>query len=239
MTSATEYDASNDQRAALLGNLLDTLSPTVLADPNLPDILARLIDEQLPTNGQGPGVATADAGLSDLMGLNERRRRRSAPTRFSQASTTTTTRSRANGSSGRPTCTTCPARPPRGVRGDAETAGALSGGAHPAIPMGREPSGSTGSTSNGRAPLFGPERAAAVQASPRLRRPAPDRTPGPTRSSTRCSPLHRWRRPNSGGTSAWSDVIRDRATDPSSRSVAVVRRAILDLRNNLKNSSYG
>ena len=70
MTSATEYDASNDQRAALLENLLDTLSPTVLADPNLPDILARMIDEQLPGNGQGPVVQAADAGMSDLMGLN-------------------------------------------------------------------------------------------------------------------------------------------------------------------------
>ena len=36
-----------------------------------------------------------------------------------------------------------------------------------------------------------------------------------------------------------SDVIRPRATDPSLGSVAVVRRAGLDLRNNLKSASYG
>lgn len=36
-----------------------------------------------------------------------------------------------------------------------------------------------------------------------------------------------------------SEVIRDRATDPAFGSIAIVRRAGLDLRNNLKNSSYG
>lgn len=36
-----------------------------------------------------------------------------------------------------------------------------------------------------------------------------------------------------------SDVIRDRANDPSFGSISVVRRAGLDLRNNLKDASYG
>ena len=36
-----------------------------------------------------------------------------------------------------------------------------------------------------------------------------------------------------------SEVIRERATDPSFGSIAIVRRAGLNLRNNLKNSSYG
>jgi len=36
-----------------------------------------------------------------------------------------------------------------------------------------------------------------------------------------------------------SDVIRERANDPSFGSIAVVRRAGLDLRNNLKEASYG
>lgn len=36
-----------------------------------------------------------------------------------------------------------------------------------------------------------------------------------------------------------SEVIRERATDPTFGSIAVVRRTGLDLRNNLKNSSYG
>jgi hypothetical protein len=36
-----------------------------------------------------------------------------------------------------------------------------------------------------------------------------------------------------------SEVIRERATDPTFGSIAVVRRAALDLRNNLKNSSHG
>jgi hypothetical protein len=36
-----------------------------------------------------------------------------------------------------------------------------------------------------------------------------------------------------------SDVIRQRAADPSFGSIAVVRRAALDLRNNLKGASYG
>lgn len=36
-----------------------------------------------------------------------------------------------------------------------------------------------------------------------------------------------------------SEVIRERANDPSYGSIAIVRRTALDLRNNLKNSSYG
>jgi hypothetical protein len=36
-----------------------------------------------------------------------------------------------------------------------------------------------------------------------------------------------------------SEVIRERAHDPTFGSIAIVRRAALDLRNNLKNSSYG
>lgn len=36
-----------------------------------------------------------------------------------------------------------------------------------------------------------------------------------------------------------SDVVRDRAHDPSFGSIAMVRRAGLDLRNNLKHTSYG
>jgi hypothetical protein len=36
-----------------------------------------------------------------------------------------------------------------------------------------------------------------------------------------------------------SEVIRQNATDPTFGSIAIVRRAGLDLRNNLKNSSYG
>lgn len=36
-----------------------------------------------------------------------------------------------------------------------------------------------------------------------------------------------------------SEVIRERANDPTFGSVAIVRRSGLDLRNNLKNSSYG
>src|SRR5439155_21474615 len=36
-----------------------------------------------------------------------------------------------------------------------------------------------------------------------------------------------------------SEVIRERATDPTFGSIAIVRRAALDLRNNVKNSSYG
>lgn len=36
-----------------------------------------------------------------------------------------------------------------------------------------------------------------------------------------------------------SEVIRERATDPTFGSIAIVRRSGLDLRNNLKNSSYG
>lgn len=36
-----------------------------------------------------------------------------------------------------------------------------------------------------------------------------------------------------------SEVMRERANDPTFGSIAIVRRAALDLRNNIKNSSYG
>src|SRR3989440_10597354 len=36
-----------------------------------------------------------------------------------------------------------------------------------------------------------------------------------------------------------TEAIRERATDPTFGSLAIVRRAGLDLRNNMKNSTYG
>ena len=47
MTTTTAYDSLKDQRAKLIDSVLTLLGPEALSDPNLPDVLGRLIDQRL------------------------------------------------------------------------------------------------------------------------------------------------------------------------------------------------
>src|ERR1700730_15292158 len=81
MTTTTAYDSSKDQRAKLIDSVLSMLGPEALSDPNLPDVLGRLIDQRLgpaptpvgatPPPGAPPGTTPADGGFADLIGIGD------------------------------------------------------------------------------------------------------------------------------------------------------------------------
>jgi len=76
MTTTAQYDSLKDQRAALIDSVLANLSPQTLADPNLAEIVSQLVDQKLAaTNGSGTGgpvtPPSADGGLADLVGLGD------------------------------------------------------------------------------------------------------------------------------------------------------------------------
>jgi hypothetical protein len=71
MTSATQYDNAKDNRAALIDSVLHGLGPDALADPNVGDLVNRLVDQKLAgakTAGSASPPPT-DGGLADLIGL--------------------------------------------------------------------------------------------------------------------------------------------------------------------------
>ena len=71
MTSTGQYDQWKDQRELIvISRYCSALSPDAMADPNMPETVQRLVDQQLaamaPPNGTRP---PADGGLADLIGL--------------------------------------------------------------------------------------------------------------------------------------------------------------------------
>ncbi|MBU7587367.1 MAG: hypothetical protein KAF91_31815 [Nostoc sp. TH1S01] len=73
MTKTSEYDKRNDQIAALLQEAIKNLGPELIANPELAEILNRKIDEQVneyyaTQNGK---ETPADGGLADLIGLGK------------------------------------------------------------------------------------------------------------------------------------------------------------------------
>jgi hypothetical protein len=71
MTTTAEYDNIKDQRAKIVDQVLAALSPQALADPDLGATVGRLVDQKLaagPTGAAGPPVPV-DGGLADLIGL--------------------------------------------------------------------------------------------------------------------------------------------------------------------------
>jgi hypothetical protein len=71
MPNTRDYDQRNDRVAALLQKTIEELGPDLVANPQLAEVLNRMVDEQLnkfdaAQNGKGvPG----DGGLADLIGL--------------------------------------------------------------------------------------------------------------------------------------------------------------------------
>ena len=73
MPKTKEYDQRNDQVAALLQNAIAQLGPELAANPQMAEVLNRMVDDQLrkydeSQNGKG---MPADGGLSDLIGLGK------------------------------------------------------------------------------------------------------------------------------------------------------------------------
>jgi hypothetical protein len=73
MPKTREYDQRNDRVAALLQNTIQQLGPELAANPQMAEVLNRMVDDQLrkydeSQNGKG---MPADGGLSDLIGLGK------------------------------------------------------------------------------------------------------------------------------------------------------------------------
>ena len=73
MPNKSDYDQRNDRIAALLQNSIEALGPDLVANPQLAEVLNRMVDDQVrkydaSQNGKNQ---TADGGLADLIGLGK------------------------------------------------------------------------------------------------------------------------------------------------------------------------
>ncbi|WP_068818584.1 hypothetical protein [Phormidesmis priestleyi] len=73
MPKTRDYDQRNDRVASLLQNTIEQLGPELAANPQMAEVLNRMVDDQLrkfdaSQNGKG---MPADGGLSDLIGLGK------------------------------------------------------------------------------------------------------------------------------------------------------------------------
>lgn len=68
-----EYDGLNDQVAVLLQETLQRLGPELIANPELAEVLNRMVDNQIQQlqTVQNRQTPPADGGLSDLIGLSK------------------------------------------------------------------------------------------------------------------------------------------------------------------------
>ena len=73
MPNTRDYDQRNDRVAALLQNTIQQLGPELAANPQMAEVLNRMVDDQLrkyDESQNGKGIP-ADGGLSDLIGLGK------------------------------------------------------------------------------------------------------------------------------------------------------------------------
>lgn len=240
MVRTSEYDKRNDQAAQLLQEAIKNLGPALVANPELAELLNRKIDDQLNEyyashNGKGTPV---DGGLSDLIGLGK-----DAPTDFGDTHIS------------------------RGVvdYDDEVKSDRILAAAdlyyiciHERLGVFRVMNklqelfraGTLRiSSGEGAYGLYRFDKHNILRYHMRDRLQAYSRVfgyardPGP---GARSNPQFHGLFSHFIGETAkyWrdkriSEVIREKATDPTFGSIAIVRRAGLDLRNNLKNSSYG
>ncbi len=261
MPSTSDLDGFKDQRAKLIEGVISALGPEALADPSLPDVVSRMVDQKLgasgassmngsgpsPGRGQVPGAQPgggqaqppADGGLADLIGLGA-----AAPTDFARAEmspgvvdyddTVTSERLMATAD------LYYQAMHERlGVfqvifkLQELFRAGSIRVSAGP---------GAFGLYRFDKHAILRYKRPERLQAYKRVLGYGPA---DPGRNARPNQEFHGLFTHFVGETAKFwrdkriSEVIRDRASDPSFGSIAIVRRAALDLRNNVKNSSYG
>jgi hypothetical protein len=241
MPKTIDYNTRPDQVAALLQNTIDLLGPDLVANPQLQEVVNRMVDDRIrqDDSAQASRPQPADGGLADLIGLGS-----AAPTDLGQTYVSA------------------------GVTDYDEkisservlaTADLYYIYMHERIGVFRVMSklqelfraGTLRISSGpGAYGLYRFDRRGVLRYRQRERMQAYRRVFGYTRSNP--GPNARSNAEFHGlfkhfiGEAAkfWrdkriSEVIRERATDPTFGSIAIVRRAALDLRNNLKNSSYG
>lgn len=241
MPKTRDYDQRNDKIAALLQNAIEQLGPELVANPQLAEVLNRTVDEQVRKFDEaqnGKGVPT-DGGLADLIGLGSNAPGDLGETQVSSGvidydDTVTSDRILA-------------------------TADLYYIYMHERLGVFRVMRklqelfrAGTLRISNGEGAygLYRFDKHNILRYQQRDRMQAYRRvfgyttaSPGP---SARPNPqFHSLFRHFVGEVAKYwrdkriSEVVRERANDPTFGSIAIVRRAGLDLRNNLKNSSYG
>jgi len=241
MPNKSDYDQRNDRIAALLQNSIEALGPELVANPQLAEVLNRMVDDQVrkyDASQNGKNQAS-DGGLADLIGLGS-----SSPSDLGQAQVS-----------------------PGVVNYDdtvvseriLATADLYYIYMHERLGIFRVMSqlqelfkaGTLRiSSGEGAYGLYRFDKHGILRYHMRDRLRAYKRVFGYTRSDpgagARANPEFHGLFSHFINEVAqyWSDkrisdVIRQRAQDPSFGSIAIVRRSGLDLRNNLKNSSYG
>jgi hypothetical protein len=241
MPTTSQYDTRNDRVAALLQNTIEALGADLIANPQLAEVLNRMVDERVSQDdaAQAAKPPPADGGLADLIGLGP-----GAPPDLGQAQVS----------------------PGVVSYDDTVTSDRILSAAdlyyiymHECIGVFRVMhklqelfKAGTLRISNGPGAYglyrFDKHHILRYHLRDRLRAyrrvfgytssdPGPNARPNPE--------FHGLFKHFIAETAKfWRDkriaeVIRERATDPTFGSIAIVRRAALDLRNNLKNSSYG
>ena len=261
MPSTSDLDGFKDQRAKLIEGVISALGPEALADPSLPDVVSRMVDQKLgmsgaismngsgssPRGGQAPGVQAAggqaqppaDGGLADLIGLGA-----AAPTDFARAEMSPGVVDYDNTVTSERLMATADlyyqAMHERlGVfqvifkLQELFRAGSIRVSAGP---------GAFGLYRFDKHAILRYKRPERLQAYKRVLGYGPA---DPGRNARPNQEFHGLFTHFIGETAKFwrdkriSEVIRERASDPSFGSIAIVRRAALDLRNNVKNSSYG
>src|SRR5437588_1739340 len=241
MPNKSDYDQRNDRIAALLQNSIEALGPDLVANPQLAEVLNRMVDDQVrkyDASQNGKNQST-DTGLADLIGLGK-----DAPADLGQAQVS-----------------------PGVVNYDdtvvseriLATADLYYIYMHKRLGVFRVMSklqelfkAGTLRVSSGEGAygLYRFDKHGILRYHMRDRLRACKRVFGYTRSApgagARSNPeFHGLFQHFIAETAKYwrdkriSEVIRERATDPTFGSIAIVRRAALDLRNNIKNSSYG
>jgi hypothetical protein len=240
MPKTRDYDQRNDRIAALLQNTIEQLGPELVANPQLAEVLNRTVDDQIrqfDESQNGKGVPP-DGGLADLIGLGN-----TAPTNLGETQvsggvtdyddTVTSDRILASGD-----LYYIAIHEILGVFKVMHKLQELFRAGTLRI-----------SSGEGAIGLYRFDKHNILRYQQRDRRQAYarvlgyGRNPGP---GARGNPEFHGLFSHFIGETAkyWrdkriSEVIRQNATDPTFGSIAIVRRAGLDLRNNLKNSSYG
>jgi len=241
MPNKSDYDQRNDRVAALLQNTVDALGPDLVANPQLAEVLNQMVDDQLrkydaSQNGKNQ---PSDGGLADLIGLGK-----DAPADLGQAQvspgvvnyddTVTSERILATGD-----LYYIYMHERLGVFRVMHKLQELFRAGTLRI-----------SSGEGAYGLYRFDKHGILRYRMRDRLRAYNRVFGYTRSDpgpgARSNPeFHGLFQFFIAETAKYwrdkriSEVIRERAQDPTFGSIAIVRRTGLDLRNNMKNSSYG
>jgi hypothetical protein len=240
MTSTSQYDFGKDERQRIVSEVLSALNADAMADPNMPEIVQRLVDQRLgamaPPNGSRP---PGDGGLTDLIGLGAGAPADPGQTVMSPGvvdydDTVTSARLLASAD-----LYYQYVHDRMGVFDvvfklqELFRAGTLriSGG-----------SGAFGLYRFDKHAILRYKKPERLEAYQRVFGYGPS---APSRDARANPEFHGLFSHFIAETAKFwrdkriSEVIRERATDPTFGSIAIVRRAALDLRNNVKNSSYG